>query len=122
MIDLFIALVFWWQVIDGDTIEVKARVWPHVAIEGARVRLARIDTPELRSTKLCERELALKAKDQTYYYLVNAKKIEIRVPSIKSMDSFGRILGDVYVDGQSVSDLLLASGLARPYPNTISWC
>ncbi len=36
------------EVIDGDTVAVRARIWLGQAIEN-RVRLAGIDTPELRS-------------------------------------------------------------------------
>ena len=51
------------EVIDGDTIAVQARIWLGQAIK-TRVRLAGVDTPELRGDCPAERELAARARDR----------------------------------------------------------
>lgn len=49
-------------VIDGDTLAVRARIWIGQTIE-TRVRLAGVDTPELRGDCDGERELAVAARN-----------------------------------------------------------
>lgn len=129
--DLFLGFVFAWSVIDGDTVKVSAHVWPNVAAISEHVRLVRIDTPETRApAPACERELGAKAKAYTLARMTAAKRIVVRVgtdvtPSgMTTRDSFGRVLGDVIVDGVSLSDELLAQRLARLYTGgaKVPWC
>ncbi|SRR6266705_378545 len=118
MTELFFAIVLSWSVIDGDTIRVQARIWPNVIAE-EHVRLLGIDTPELRAATQCEKALAQAAKQVTSEVLSGAQRITI---TANSRDSFGRILGNVSVDGLSLSDLLLAKGVARKYGSKGVWC
>lgn len=118
MTDLFIALVLSWSAIDGDTVKIQARVWPNIIVE-EHVRLLGIDTPEMKAAAPCERVMAQKAKDATTAILAAGKRITI---SSNSRDSFGRILGDVRVDGVSLSDTLLSRGVARKFGVKVAWC
>lgn len=118
----FVAYVSMWSVIDGDTIRVSGHIWPNVSISEERVRLVRIDTPEMRAPTACERAMAVKATDYSNTLLRTANQIEVRVYFKETRDSFGRVLGDVFVDGVSLNDLLLASGLARKYGVKGAWC
>lgn len=118
MSPIFIALVIWWSVVDGDTIDVHARVWPGHVVE-ERVRLDVIDTPEMKGPP-CERILAHLAYDATKRHLANAKTIELRATK---RDAFGRVLGRIVIDGRDLGDQLLAAGHARKYSREkVPWC
>jgi endonuclease YncB( thermonuclease family) len=118
MNELFLAVVISFAIIDGDTVKIQARVWPNILVE-EHVRLLGIDTPEMKAAAPCERVMAQKAKDATTAILAAGKHITV---SSNSRDSFGRILGDVRVDGISVSDTLLVRGVARKFGVKTAWC
>jgi micrococcal nuclease len=122
MVEFFLGFVFAWSVIDGDTVRVSVQIWPNHAAVDERVRLVRVDAPEMHAPTACEKDLAAKATAYTRQRLAGAKKIGVRVGLGASRDSFGRILGDVIVDGSSLSDELLAQALARPYGTKGAWC
>jgi micrococcal nuclease len=122
--ELFIALVLTWTVIDGDTIDVRARVSPGIIIE-ERVRLVRVDAPEIhRPAADCEINKGKLAAEWTRSQLsATTKTIVIRVE--QKRDSFGRLLGDVFVNGVSLSDAGVAAGYYRPYADRLAgkvWC
>lgn len=118
MTDIFFAVVLTFGIIDGDTVKIQARVWPNIVVE-EHVRLLGIDTPEMKAAAPCERVMAQKAKDATTAILAAGKHITV---SSNSRDSFGRILGDVRVDGVSLSDTLLSRGVARKFGVKVAWC
>jgi endonuclease YncB( thermonuclease family) len=68
-----------------------------------------------------EKQLARKAKKYTVDSLRSGKKV--RLVNIKRGKYF-RIIADVYIDGQSLSESLLAENLARRYNGgkRESWC
>lgn len=119
MTELFVAVVLTWAVVDGDTFDFKGHVWPgHMVDE--RVRLLRVNTPEKGGkAPACERELAAKATEYTRAKLAAAKVIVVRA---SGRDSFGRSLAEVYLDGVSLNDALLAAGHARRYGVKVPWC
>jgi micrococcal nuclease len=118
--ELFVALVLVWAPMDGDSFRVlDARVWPEQKYEG-RVRLLRVEAPELRGVPECEKALAVVAAQYTAEKLTAAKKIILRA---NSKDSFGRILAEVEIDGLNLNDHLLTSGKPfRPYGTAGAWC
>lgn len=118
MTDLFLAVVMTFAIVDGDTLKIQARVWPNIVVE-ERVRLLGVDTPEMKAAAPCERALAQTAKQVTVEVLMAGKHITV---TSNSRDSFGRILGDVRVDGISLSDTLLARGVARKFGVKTAWC
>lgn len=109
------------NVIDGDTIEVVAAIWPGLATR-ARVRLARIDAPELTSPCDAARAKALEARS----VVENAVRgVALRLVHIRPERAYGRILADVQLaDGSDLGDLLLSVGLAKPYASKVrcDWC
>lgn len=129
MFNVFVGLVLGFSVVDGDTIDIQARVWPNILIH-ERVRILGVDTPELHGKTTCERLLASKAKQFTFDTLSIAdksgKKIEVHVkPGNDERDGFGRILADVYVDGISLKDTLIANRVGRSYGGSGAkqpWC
>ncbi len=109
------------RVIDGDTIDVRATIWIGQRIE-TRVRLSQIDTPELRGKCDQEKALAQKAKDTLKSY-INGQKVVLK--NVAYGKFAGRVLAEVEtLKGDSLSDLLIKDGLARPYhgKKRTSWC
>lgn len=81
------------EVTDGDTF---------VTNTGAKVRILGIDAPEMG---LCGSE---EAKAELEKLILN-KKVKI---SATANDTFKRLVSDVYLDGSSVNNLMVASGWA----------
>ncbi len=113
-------------VVDGDTLEVRARIWLGQEI-ATRVRLAGIDAPELRARCARERALALRAADFLARRLAvgGPASSGIRLHDIENGKYAGRVLARVETaDGQDLARLLLAAGLAQPYDGgrRASWC
>lgn len=116
------------SVYDGDTF--NAAVPLHGSVYQIKVRLAGIDTPEIKSktpeayrarNRLvgmltdcevgCDDERCTNAKLKT---LVggNRRLVTLRC---QGEDKYGRCLADVVVDGASASEVLLREGLAKAY-------
>jgi micrococcal nuclease len=104
------------NVVDGDTVDVRIDLGFYTHTE-QRMRLNGIDTKELNSQILEERELAKAAKILVQKYLNKG----CTVVSYKK-DKYGRFLADIYIkneegvpSGTSLNNELIASGLAVPY-------
>jgi len=103
-------------VVDGDTIDVDIDLGFYVSY-AQRVRLAGIDTPESRTTDKFEKSLGLEAKEYLKSKLKDAKLIVIKTEKPDSSEKYGRILGWLYVDGDtiSVNDHMIEDGYAWGY-------
>jgi endonuclease YncB( thermonuclease family) len=112
------------RVKDGDTIVVKPFLNDLFKNYKFSIRLAVINTPETDSISACEKKLAEESKQFTKNLLPEGKKVILKIDSDKIMDGFGRILADVIVDNQSVSELLLKNKLATKYKKgyKFNWC
>ncbi|MBI5346655.1 MAG: thermonuclease family protein [Chlamydiae bacterium] len=108
------------SVYDGDTFKVNIKSYPQIIGEGVLVRIARIDTPELKDKNPKIKEMAKLAKEYCKNQLESAK--EIKLVNIKR-DKYFRILAEVYVDNKNLADIMLKSGLAKPYDGKkkIAW-
>ena len=104
------------KVVDGDTIDVDIDLGFNISYS-QRVRLAGIDTPESRTNDKMEKALGLEAKEYLKYKLKDAKLIVIKTELPDSSEKYGRILGWVYVDGNtiSVNDEMIEDGYAWGY-------
>ena len=104
------------NVVDGDTIDVDIDLGFDISYS-QRVRLAGIDTPESRTSDKAEKVLGLEAKEYLKYKLKDAKLIVIKTELPDSSEKYGRILGWVYVDGNTVSvnDQMIEDGYAWGY-------
>ena len=89
-------------VVDGDTIDVVIDLGFDILF-ASRVRLAGIDTPESRTTDKAEKILGIEAKEYLKKQLKDAKSVVIRTEKMNSSEKYGRILGWVYVNGESES-------------------
>ena len=103
-------------VVDGDTIDVLIDLGFDILF-ASRVRLAGIDTPESRTKDLAEKALGLEAKEYLKKHLKDAKSVIIKTEKMDSSEKYGRILGWVYVDGNTVSlnDMMINDGYAWGY-------
>ena len=104
------------NVVDGDTIDVLIDLGFDILF-ASRVRLACIDTPESRTKDLAEKALGLEAKEYLKKALKDAKSVVIKTEKMDSSEKYGRILGWVYVDGNTVSinDMMINDGYAWGY-------
>ena len=107
------------SVIDGDTIAVRAHIWPgHVV--ATRVRLDGVDTPEIRRPDCqAEREAGRAAADFTQA-LVAGAALELREVRLGSFA--GRVVAKVSAGDADLSDALMAAGLAVAYGEAGDWC
>jgi micrococcal nuclease len=103
-------------VVDGDTIDVDIDLGFSVSFS-QRVRLAGIDTPESRTSDKFEKTLGLEAKEYLKSKLKDAKVVVIKTEKPDSSEKYGRILGWLYVDGDTVSvnDHMIEDGYAWGY-------
>jgi micrococcal nuclease len=104
------------NVVDGDTIDVIIDLGFDILF-ASRVRLAGIDTPESRTRDLAEKALGLESKEYLKKHLKDAKSIIIKTEKMNSTEKFGRILGWLYVNGETVSvnDKMINDGYAWGY-------
>lgn len=112
------------RVIDGDTVEIEAPFLPPPLKNVLHLRVLGVDTPEKGFRAKCssERDLAEKASNFTKDQVAKAKVIKVEV---KKWDKYGgRVLGDIYLDGESLSKKLINAGFAVEYFGATkpSWC
>ena len=94
---------------DGDT------VW----LEGEKIRIVDIDTPELNGKCELERRLALRARNRLVE-LLNAGEFEI---VRTGRDRYGRTLAKLHRSGRSIGDQLVSERLARTWSGRREpWC
>ena len=100
------------HVIDGDTFDYR----------GQRIRIADIDTPELRGRCASEIALAQRATERMRSLLA-AGPFELHPISGRDEDAYGRKLRIVTRNGASLGDRLVAEGLARTWTGRREpWC
>jgi len=104
------------NVVDGDTIDVLIDLGFDILFQ-SRVRLAGIDTPESRTKDLKEKALGLESKEYLKKHLKDAKSVVIKTEKMDSSEKYGRILGWLYVNGdtESVNDKMINDGYAWGY-------
>lgn len=109
------------KVIDGDTLDVLARVWLGQTVH-IRVRIDGVDTPELRGRCAGERAQAQEARSWLVRQLAG-RSIALR--EVRLGKYAGRVVARVELDdGQDLSVMLRRAGLARPYDGRkrTDWC
>jgi micrococcal nuclease len=104
------------NVVDGDTIDVLIDLGFDILFQ-SRVRLAGIDTPESRTKDKAEKALGLESKEYLKQHLKDAKSVVIKTEKMNSTEKFGRILGWLYINGdtESVNDKMINDGYAWGY-------
>jgi len=99
-------------VVDGDT------VW----IDGEKIRIADIDTPETHPPRCAQEAMLGEAATGRLLALLNAGPVTL-MPADRDTDRYGRKLRIVMRDGASLGDTLVAEGLARRWTGRRApWC
>lgn len=112
------------RVIDGDTVEFKAEFLPKPLKQVLSIRVLGVDTPEKGFRAKCPSEAA-KGKSASEFTKHLVSEAKVQQVSIKEWDKYGgRVLGDVILDGKSLSEELIKNGYARAYfgEKKESWC
>ena len=109
------------EVIDADTIAVRAHIWPGHFVE-TRVRLSGIDAPERRGADCeTERERAEIATAFTRAWLDTSPRVELH--DVETGSFAGRVIAQITrSDGETLSDALIAADLAVAYGAPSPWC
>ena len=102
------------KVIDGDTIDVIIDLGFDIMYK-SRVRLFGIDTHESRTRDLVEKKYGLMSKDFLKDKLKNAEKIVIKTHKGEETGKFGRILGEIFCDGENINKKMSDQGHAVAY-------
>ena len=101
------------RVVDGDTVDVTLDLGFDILYNN-RIRLLGIDTPESRTRDLEEKALGLAAKDRVKELCPVGSTVILRTTK-DDRGKFGRILGEIFVEEQSVNKLLVEEGHAVEY-------
>jgi len=102
------------KIVDGDTIDVMLDLGFDIKYK-SRVRLFGIDTPESRTRDKVEKKYGLLSKKFLQEQIKKSKKVTIKTYKGDETGKFGRILGDVFIDGKSVNTLMCQKGYAVEY-------
>ena len=107
------------RIIDGDTVVVDAEPWPGLTAR-TKVRVAGVDTPEIRGECQAEKDLALRARD----FVRSTVGAQVQLTSVRPGKYAGRMIADVWVNGRKLADLLITENLGRPYHGgrREGWC
>lgn len=108
---------------DADTITVEIPGVHPLIGHRVNVRIAHIDTPEIRTKNVCEREAAQDARFFVESILRRAKRIDLL--NVRR-DKYFRILADVEADGLPLAPRLLKEHFAYAYDGGTkkkhNWC
>lgn len=111
------------RVIDADTILVSAPFMPPPLKKQMPMRLSNVDTPNVKRWANCGKEAMIgdEAKAYVESLVKNSKTQEVK---IVGYDKYGRWLGQIYLDGKSISESLIEKKYAKPYfgGKKESWC
>ena len=109
------------RVVDGDTIDVTIDLGFDL-YKKERVRVAGVDTPEKRTRDLEEKELGIDAtnwlKEKLDGAIAGDDDLVIRTELVGGVGKYGRLLGWLYIGGDSASSLneqMIEEGYAWAY-------
>ncbi|MCW5211349.1 thermonuclease family protein [Desulfobulbus sp. TB] len=107
---------------DGDTITVDIKDQHPLIGENIPIRVAGIDTPEIKGKCAQEKELAHEAKEVVYELFQHGRKVKLK--NLRRGKYF-RIIADVYVGRRNLANVLIKKGLAVRYDGGTKgydWC
>ena len=102
------------RVVDGDTIDVVLDLGFDILYR-CRVRLYGIDTPESRTRNKDEKVRGKLAGSFLQDAVDKGNKVIIETKLKDSKGKFGRVLGNVIVDGENINQLMIDNYLAVAY-------
>jgi endonuclease YncB( thermonuclease family) len=100
------------DVYDGDTFKIDLPSMHPLFGDDLSIRLFGVDTPEMRGTTDEVKALAMQAQQVTEKALKGASKIELGNPQ---RGKYFRVVSEVWIDGESLADMLKKKGLAKDY-------
>jgi endonuclease YncB( thermonuclease family) len=107
------------RVIDGDTLEVRARIWLDQVVTTS-VRLAGVNTAEVRRAP-CNAHLAAGQAAKAFVEALGLA--DVTLLEIEHDKYGGRVVARLILpDGRDLSELLLAEGHAIPIGAPDPWC
>ena len=98
------------RIIDGDTIEAAIFLGFNISIK-KKIRIAGINTPEIRSRKESEKQKAFAAKKRLEEMFVS-KDLVIHS---KGFDKYGRCIAEVFTSDLNVGETLIREGYAKKF-------
>tara|TARA_B100000700_G_scaffold312213_1_gene395483 strand:- start:180 stop:506 length:327 start_codon:yes stop_codon:yes gene_type:complete len=98
------------KVYDADTVTVDIDLGFDVVLKGQKIRLTKINAPEVRGK---ERPEGLKSRDALRDKIGN-KWVKIKTQQDKK-GKYGRWLGEIWIEGLCINDWLLSEGYAVKY-------
>ena len=102
------------RVVDGDTVDVVLNLGFDIMYK-SRVRLYGIDTPESRTRNLDEKARGKMAGAFLKNEIDSGKKVVIQTKLKDSRGKFGRVLGNIIVDGININQLMIDNYHAAAY-------
>ena len=102
------------KIVDGDTIDVVLDLGFDILYK-SRVRLYGIDTPESRTRNLDEKVRGKMASAFLRKAIEEGEKVCIQTKLKDSRGKFGRVLGDVVVDGVNINQSMVDNHHAVKY-------
>jgi len=102
------------RVVDGDTVDVVLDLGFDVSYS-CRVRLYGIDTPESRTRNKDEKARGKMAGAFLKEAIEAGQKVVIQTKLKDSKGKYGRVLGEVVVDGKNINKLMIKKHLAVAY-------
>ncbi len=101
------------DVIDGDTIKVRANVWVGVTVAAA-VRLEAVDAPEITNAG-CPEERALGEREKRYVAAFLARGSAV-LKDVEQGKYAGRVVARIEApSGEDLGAALMDAGLTKPY-------
>lgn len=104
--------------IDGDTIVGKLDKGRKNFDEDIQIRLLGIQAPEINKAKTLDEEVRGIVSKTFLETMILDKVVVVKTHKEKNDDSFGRMLGDVYLPGEPdvhINQLMIQNGYAIPY-------
>ena len=98
------------DVYDGDTMTLDIQLGFHITFT-QKVRLMGIDTPEIRTKNMCEKQLAYKARDYLRELLLN----KMVMVTTEKQGKYGRYVVNLFYDDVNINNELIRLGFARVY-------
>ena len=102
------------RVVDGDTVDIDIDLGFGVWLHKERVRIHGIDTPESRTRDKVEKRFGLLAKEFVKKF-VKGSDVILTTQKYDAKGKFGRILGDIMVDGKSLAQTMITEHHAVAY-------
>ena len=102
------------RVVDGDTVDVVLNLGFDIMYK-SRVRLYGIDTPESRTRDLDEKARGKMAGAFLKNAIDTGEKVVIQTKLKDSRGKFGRVLGNIIVDGININQLMIDNYHAAAY-------